>query len=122
LQFNQFSSQKSFTRDIRSQWQMHFQLLSTLCQMTSQTIEDSLQSFYRTKLVTSHALSRQAFETQMQLFVEHFQRTAPESYQRTLNFIETNFQINQFITPTNSLISPVPRRMFDIFLRGDARS
>jgi hypothetical protein len=94
LQFSQFSSQKPFTRDIRSQWQMHFQLLSTLCQMASQTVEDSLQSFYHTKLVTSHALSPGAFEIQMQLLVEHFKRTTPESYQRALSFIETNFQIN----------------------------
>ena len=91
LQFKQISSRKSFTRDIRSQWQIHFQLISTLCQIATETIEDSLQSFYQTKFVTSHTLSRQTFELQMNLFVEYFQRTVPESYQRTLNLIKANF-------------------------------
>ena len=91
-----------FTNDIAYQSQFHFQLLSTLCHMADQTIQDSLQSFYRTKFVTSQVISSQSFQTQIDLIVEQFKRTVPESFQRTLNLLKTNFETNLFVTPMNS--------------------
>ena len=111
-----FPSRKLYTTDIRYQLQFHFQLLSTLCQMANQTIQDSLQSFYRTKFITSQVLSPQSFQTQINLIIEDFKRTVPESFQRTLNLIKTNFEINQFITPMNSAFDfQIPP--FGIFIR-----
>ncbi|CAF4419512.1 unnamed protein product, partial [Adineta steineri] len=42
LKYNESSSSKLFTHDFRSQAEYHFQLLSTLCRMANQTIEESL--------------------------------------------------------------------------------
>ena len=70
--------------------------------MARETIEDALQSFERTKYFTSHALTPQSFDRQMNLLVENIQRTVPESYQRTFNLIKTNYEVNQFMTPINS--------------------
>jgi hypothetical protein len=94
-----------FTNDIRYQSQFHFQLLSTLCNMADQIIQDSLQSFYRTKFVTNQVVSRQSFQTQIDLSVEQFKRTVPESFQRALHLLKTNFETNLFITPMNSKFS-----------------
>jgi hypothetical protein len=93
-----------FTDDIRYQSQFHFQLLSTLCHMADQTIQDSLKSFYRTKFVTIQVISRQLFQTQIDLMVEQFKRPIPESFQRTLNLLKTNFETNLFVTSMNSAL------------------
>jgi len=100
--YQQSSSPVMFTNDIGYQSQFHFQLLSTLCHMADQTIQDSLQSFYRTKFVTIQVVSRQSFQTQIDLMMEKFKRTMPESFQRTLNLLKTNFETNLFVTPMNS--------------------
>ncbi|CAF3872343.1 unnamed protein product [Adineta steineri] len=105
LQFLQSSSLPLITRDIRYQSQFHFQLLSTLCSIANQTIQDSLQSFYRTKLVTNHVLPREIFRTQMNSTIEEFKRNVPETFQRIFNLLRLNFDINQFITPMNSLFA-----------------
>ncbi|CAF1313076.1 unnamed protein product [Adineta ricciae] len=103
LQFIRSESEMLSTSDIRSHFEYFFQIISTLCQMSMQTIEDSLQSLYRTKFITTQALDVQSFEMQINLIIEQFQRTTPESFQRILNLLKTTFDINQFIVPTNSL-------------------
>ncbi|CAF1136735.1 unnamed protein product [Adineta steineri] len=105
LQFLQSSSLPLKTRDIRYQSQFHFQLLSTLCSIANQTIQDSLESFYRTKLITNYVLPREIFQTQMNSTIEEFKRNVPETFQRILNLLRLNFDINQFITPMNSLFT-----------------
>jgi hypothetical protein len=70
--------------------------------MANQTIQDSLQLFYQTKFVTNRMISSESFETQINLIMEQFKRTVPESFQRTLNLLKTNFENNLFITPMNS--------------------
>ncbi|CAF0761016.1 unnamed protein product [Adineta steineri] len=105
LQFLQLSSSLLITRDIRYQSQFHFQLLSTLCSIANQTIQDSLQSFYRTKLITNHVLPREIFQTQMNSTIEEFKRNVLETFQRILNLLRLNFDINQFITPMNSFFT-----------------
>ncbi|UJR11793.1 hypothetical protein I4U23_015973 [Adineta vaga] len=102
IKFIKSSKIRLITYDIRYQWEFYFQLLSTLCQMANQTIEDSLQSFYRTKCISNELFTPQSFQTQIDLLIEEFKRTLPESYQRTIQLIRTNFEINQFITPMNS--------------------
>ncbi|CAF4377503.1 unnamed protein product, partial [Adineta steineri] len=85
---------------------MHFQLLSTLCRVAKQTIEDSLQSFYRTKLIAPKVIDNFSFQIESELILEQFKRTVPESYQRTLQLIEANPEINQLIVPLNSIFRP----------------
>ncbi|CAF1534854.1 unnamed protein product [Adineta steineri] len=103
LQFNESSMDVIFINDVRFQSQMHFQLLSTLCRVAKQTIEDNTQSFYRTKLITPKVNDNFSFQIESNLILEQFRRTVPESYQRTLQLIEANTEINQLIVPLNSI-------------------
>lgn len=91
-----------FTHDIQYQSQIHFQLLSTLCQMANETIEENLQIFYQTKFFTNQTLNESSFYTQIDLLIDQFKSTIPESYLRTLHLIRANSEINQFIVPLNS--------------------
>jgi hypothetical protein len=91
--------------DIRSQFQIYFQLLSTLCHAANQTVEDNLQLFYRTEFLSQHVFSRESFQIQIDLIVEQFKRTIPESFQNTLELIKANQELNQFVVPMNSLFS-----------------
>ncbi|CAF1196645.1 unnamed protein product [Adineta steineri] len=103
LKYNESSSSKLFTHDFRSQAEYHFQLLSTLCRMANQTIEESLQTFFLTELVTNDVLSQESFQIQIDLIVEQFKRTMPETFQQTVQLIKANLEINQFITPRNTV-------------------
>ncbi|CAF1143652.1 unnamed protein product [Adineta steineri] len=105
IEFNKSSMTNLLTNDFRYQSQFHFQLLSTLCQMANETIQDSLQSFYRTKFVTNKQLINESFQTQINSIVENFKKSLPASFQRIIQLIKTNYKINQFITPMNSIFS-----------------
>ncbi|CAF3909696.1 unnamed protein product, partial [Adineta steineri] len=106
LQFMESPMRVFFINDIRFQSQMHFQLLSTLCRVAKQTIEDNLQLFYRTKFITPKAIDNMSFQIESELILEQFKRTVPESYRRTLQLIEANPEINQLIVPLNSIFRP----------------
>lgn len=103
LRFDEALSPIRYVQDIRYHWQTYFQLLSTFCQMADRTMQDALLSFSRTKFVTTDALSVQSFGTRIDSIVAHFKRTVPQTFQRTLSFVRTNLEINQFITPINSM-------------------
>ncbi|CAF1136632.1 unnamed protein product [Adineta steineri] len=102
VEFVKSSMTALVTDDFRYQSQFHFQLLSTLCQMADEIIQDSLESFYRTKFVTNKLLNNESFQTQIDSIVENFKKSLPPLFQRVIQLIETNFEINQFITPMNS--------------------
>ncbi|CAF3928434.1 unnamed protein product [Adineta steineri] len=102
IEFNKSSMKNLLTNDFRYQSQFHFQLLSTLCQMANETVQDSLQSFNRTKFVTNKLINNESFQTQIDSIVEDFKKSLPPLFYRVIQLIETNFEINQFITPMNS--------------------
>ena len=102
IQFRQSSKTILLTNDIRYQSEFHFQLLSTVCHMVNQIVEDSRRSFYQTKFVTNEALSPQSFQTQVDSIVAEFKTMLPASFQRVIQLIKANSEINQFITPMNS--------------------
>jgi hypothetical protein len=82
---------------------MHFQLLSTLCHVAHQTVDDYLQSFYQTKFITSQVLKPSSFQTRIDSIIDQFIKTLPESYRRTIQVMTANSEINQFIVPLNSI-------------------
>ncbi|CAF0941204.1 unnamed protein product [Adineta steineri] len=100
-----FKKQDFFLDDFQYHSEFYFQLLSTLCHMSNQTIEDNLQSFYRTQFVTNEVLTNQSFQIQLDSILNQFNRTISESFQRILQFIKLNIEINQFTTPMNSAFS-----------------
>ncbi|UJR11678.1 hypothetical protein I4U23_015859 [Adineta vaga] len=95
-------SSSILTRDYRYQSQFYFQFLSTLCSMAKQTIEESLKLFYQTKFISNQLYPREIFQIQINLILEQFQRTIPETYQRLLILLKANLETNQFITSMNS--------------------
>ncbi|UJR18639.1 hypothetical protein I4U23_005547 [Adineta vaga] len=105
IQFVQNSSKLLYTHDIRYHSQFYFQLLSTLCRIANQTVYDSLESFYQTKFISNQALNSQTFETRINILVEQFKKTVPESFERSLNLLTTNFEINQFVSSMNSIVA-----------------
>ncbi|CAF0994169.1 unnamed protein product [Adineta steineri] len=116
LQFVGASDREFFINDIRFQSQMHFQLLSTLCRVAKQTIEDNLLSFYRTKLITPKVIDNVSFQIECNSILEQFKRTIPESYQRILQIIEANTEINQLVVPLNSIFeSPTDVHNKEVF-------
>ncbi|CAF1251631.1 unnamed protein product [Adineta steineri] len=102
LQFIESPVRVFFTNDIRYQSRIHFQLLSTLCRIAQQTVNDSLQSFYRTKFITNKVITLSSFKTQVDSIIEQFKRTVPGSYQHALELIQANPEVNQLIVPLNS--------------------
>jgi hypothetical protein len=92
-----------YTNDIQYQSPIHFQLLSTLCHVANQTVDDHLQSFYQTKFITNQVLKPSSFQTRIDSIIDQFKRTLPESYQRTIQVMTANSEINQFIVPLNSM-------------------
>ncbi|UJR12974.1 hypothetical protein I4U23_017150 [Adineta vaga] len=105
IQFVQNSSKLLYTHDIRYHSQFYFQLLSTLCRIANQTVYDSLESFYQTKFISNQALNSQTFETRINILVEQFKKTVPESFERSLNLLTANFEINQFVSSMNSIVA-----------------
>ncbi|CAF1450723.1 unnamed protein product, partial [Rotaria sordida] len=103
LKFLNISSTRTYTHDIRCQSQIHFQLLSTLCYAAIQTVEDNLQSFYKTKFVSHQLLTYESFRIQVDLIVEQFKRIIPELFQYALELTKANFELNRFIVPMNAV-------------------
>ena len=89
-------------QNLAYQSQFHFQILSTLCRIANQTISESLQSFYQVQLLSTQLPSQESFRFQVESMIDQFIRTVSESYQRTLQWIIMNLEINQFITSVNS--------------------
>jgi hypothetical protein len=102
IKFVQSPSTTITIQDIRSQLQTHFQLLSTLCHAAQQTVEDDLELFYQKTFVSQQVLSCESFQIQVDLIVEQFKRTVPQSFKNTLELIKANQDLNQFIVSTNS--------------------
>ncbi|CAF3878280.1 unnamed protein product [Rotaria sordida] len=103
LKFLNISNTRTYTHDIRCQSQIHFQLLSTLCYAAIQTVEDNLQSFYKTKFVSHQLLTYESFRIQVDLIVEQFKRIIPELFQYALELTKANFELNRFIVPMNAV-------------------
>ncbi|UJR34748.1 hypothetical protein I4U23_027526 [Adineta vaga] len=97
-----YTDEDIYIDDFRHQSKYFFQLLSTLCQISKQTIEESLQSFYQTQFLSNELLNNQSFQTQFNSIFDEFKQTIQESFQRVLQTIKFNFEINQFSTELNS--------------------
>ncbi|CAF1393961.1 unnamed protein product [Adineta ricciae] len=102
LKFIDSSEGEFYINDIRYQSKMYFQLLSTLCRVAKQTVDDNLQSLYRTIFITNKVITNSSFQNQSNLIIEQFKRTVSQSYLRTLQLMEVNVEISQLVVPLNS--------------------
>lgn len=75
-----------------------FQLLKSLCDLTNETIFNELFVFGQTQLVTANLIQQDLFEGQLNLDIEQFKVTLPNSLLRALQLIRNFTYMNQFLS------------------------
>ena len=89
-----------------SRFARNFFTLKSLCQLSVQTINNSLLVFYSTRLVTENLLSLALFQLQVNGSITLFQETTQTSFGRSLTMIRHTTQGNQLhsVLQTSSYI------------------
>ena len=72
-------------------------ILQTLCQMANETVTSELIAFNAIEFVTTFALSRSTFNTQISTLIQQFQQQTVNSFLVMLQLVRTSIQMNQFI-------------------------
>ena len=85
-------------RNFRATAASQFLVLSSLCQLTINTVETSIQQFNSAKFLTPQLISLTLFEIQVNLFIESFKKSIPRTFKRTLD-------ITRGLIHGNSLLS-----------------
>ncbi|CAF1537727.1 unnamed protein product, partial [Adineta ricciae] len=75
-----------------------FQLLKSMCDLTNETIFNELFVFGQTQLVTANLIQQELFEGQLNLDIEQFKVTLPNSLLRALLLIRNFTYMNQFLS------------------------
>ena len=88
--------------DFRVHARYQFELLSTLCQQTRQTIENALLIFLQTQFVSSQVLSKDFFESQADSIIEDWKSVTINRFLRTLDLIGATTQGNQLMSNHNT--------------------
>ncbi|CAF4372570.1 unnamed protein product [Didymodactylos carnosus] len=83
-----------YLRDFRRIGGYSFQLLSRLCLISNQTINDELLVFQSTALITLSLMPNTTFQLQTQSFIKQFQLSTTQTFVRTLNFTQKTTQAN----------------------------
>lgn len=87
--------------DWRNKAWSQFQLLSNLCKFANQTVDDALRRLLTASFVTSNALTKVEFETQMNVVVTDFFRSTTNYFDL---FVETASLLIQIDQPFMGLI------------------
>ncbi|CAF1419135.1 unnamed protein product [Adineta steineri] len=84
--------------DFRRQAVAHFELIQFFCQLVDQTINDALQIFGFTQLVSAQPLQESSFSIHVQSLVQQFQTSTANDFMRSLMLIRQTTQGNAWIT------------------------
>ncbi|CAF1340361.1 unnamed protein product [Adineta steineri] len=84
--------------DFRRQAVAHFELIQFFCQLVDQTINDALQIFGLTQLVSAQPLQESSFSIHVQSLVQQFQTSTANDFMRSLMLIRQTTQGNAWIT------------------------
>ncbi|CAF1338536.1 unnamed protein product, partial [Didymodactylos carnosus] len=95
---NSESPDQLYLRDFRRTGGYSFQLLSSLCLISYQTINDELLMFQLTAYITPSLVSNTTFYLQTQSFIKQFQLSTTQTFLRTLNFVQKTTQANGLIS------------------------
>jgi hypothetical protein len=76
----------------------HFRMLSYLCILTQDTLNDALSIFRSNKLISKRAQSRHFVETEIQAAMNQSQLSASQTFVRMLDFIREIAQGNRLVT------------------------
>jgi hypothetical protein len=93
--------------DYRQTGGVAFQYLSSLCQMTSQLVQEKLETFNLTKFLSLNVVSPQLFETQTTNFIRSFKTETVNSFRRSHELIRNLTQGNQLLSLwlTNAILT-----------------
>ena len=80
----------------------HFRLLAAFCQSSQEILEDAVQNFVSTNLITITPLTRTEFTEQMNFTIEEFYSQAPRMFRRMLAFILNITLANQAMSAYES--------------------
>ncbi|CAF1033170.1 unnamed protein product [Adineta steineri] len=89
-----------FPVDFRSTASQQFQLLAALCRSTARGINDSLQSFFRSELITEKLMTKAFFQARIQADIDTFKNNTLDAFGYKLTFIHEIIQGN-FLVPSS---------------------
>lgn len=75
--------------DFRASASNQFQVLQLLCQLSSQVVENSIQAFYASELISGELLHEDLFKTQLEADISRFQMSTLSDFERTLTFMRS---------------------------------
>ena len=75
----------------------HYRLLSSLCNLSKEMIENSLEVFGSQELISIETITRSSFNIRTNSFISTFISQIPSNYRRTLSFIIGSFGSNQLL-------------------------
>ena len=84
--------------DWRSQSFQRFRLLSTLCQLANDTIDDAIRRFKARSFVTSNLLTEITFDAQINATLAQFIQSTNIDYSRLVDIVRIIEQVNQHYT------------------------
>ncbi|CAF1033494.1 unnamed protein product [Adineta steineri] len=85
----------------------YFQLLLLFCKQANETIDNALEIFLRTELISLQVLAKESFENQLTSSIEDWKLSTTNTFKRTIQLIQQIYQRNQ-------LISGVPTNFFSV--------
>ncbi|CAF1203262.1 unnamed protein product [Adineta ricciae] len=85
-------------RDYRRFLSAHLQYLQGLCQLSQKSVDNTINEYVTSLLVTVQLLSETDFQNQLNASIEHSRLNAPLLFSRCLFFIQNNFRANAFLS------------------------
>lgn len=85
-------------RDYRRFLSAHLQYLQGLCQLSQQSVANSINELMTSLLVTVQLLSKTDFQNRLNTLIEQSKSNAPVTFSRLLFFTQNNFRANAFLS------------------------
>ena len=86
------------TADFRRQAVTHFELIRLFCQLADETINDALQTFARSQLISPQPLREHSFSEQVQSLADLFKASVSAEFMQNLMLIRQTTQGNAWLT------------------------
>lgn len=100
----------NLSKDFRYTGSLLFRILAAFCNISKETIEDSLPRFYSTQFVTNNLVSRDLFYEQCKSSISLYLSTTATALTSSLQFIQDSIFVNGFLSglATNFELEPSP--------------
>jgi len=100
-----FDNNKTIMRyavDFRATASNQFQVLRELCQISSSAINDNLETFYKSKLISGDLLNKDLFNATLHADILAFQSMTISNFRRSLTYMRSFTAGNYFMTATQT--------------------